>query len=185
MLLWSSSPLRVIHSPFSLSALVFRSCFSRALCSELVGLPTVRALGACILLDCKTWVWGRSLKHSNGSPRYLTTTFSIQSASLEHKTIWDPQRYVYFTLCLHPGDSLFGEELPAASWGWAWQSQEGKAREWGRNLPSSCGEPGEEGRCVTVQRKKGYRKGTLTTRLLRFVSLKTWKYNKCFRPFFT
>lgn len=173
MLLWSSSPLWVIYSSFSLSALVFLSCFSQALCSELAGLPIVWTLGVCILLDCSTGFGGSPLSTAVEVQGTWQPPLRSEVTVSSVKPSGDPQRYAYFTLCPHPGDSLFGRELPASQ-GWAWQSQEGKAREQGRSLCCRCGEPREVGRCVTLQRKEGYWRETLNSFcLLRFVTLKT------------
>lgn len=99
MLLWSSSPLWVIYSSFSLSALVFLSCFSQALCSELAGLPIVWTLGVCILLNCSTGFGGSPLSTAVEVQGTWQPPLRSEVTVSSVKPFGDPQRYAYFTLC--------------------------------------------------------------------------------------
>lgn len=73
MLLRSSPPTPplVIYSPFLCRPLSLSAVFLKLGAVSLRGFPVALTSGACIPLDRRIWVWGRSLEHSNGGPRYL------------------------------------------------------------------------------------------------------------------
>lgn len=177
MLLWSSPPLLVIYSSFSLSALVFLSYFSEALCNELAGLSCRINPSACILLDCRAWAWGSPLEHSRGGPRYLTAPLGseVPVSSVKRFGTLSTMR----SLCPSPGVCLFDWELPASC---CWADRARRGRPESRAEVSAAAAENQGQRAQSAEER--IQEGSVDCPLSQICPFENLKIQRMYQPFF-